>query len=293
MQQSSSTTLLSTFTAILNAPHPVRQLWRGTLPSALRTGIGSALYFSTLNLLRERVAQTLATSQPTTSLYASSPASITAGTPTNSTSYSSSLPTLSNGANLATGALARASVGTLLMPVTVLKVRFESDLYAYRSLTSAARTILRNEGPRAFFTGVSATAARDAPYAGLYVLFYEQCKRRLSRFVIVDNSNSTSISHHGHMRGATSAGINFASGVLAATIATCLTNPCDALKTRMQLLPRQYPTMLQAASTMIREEGPRALLDGLALRMVRKGLSSALAWTVYEEVVRRGARSPA
>jgi len=29
------------------------------------------------------------------------------------------------------------------------------------------------------------------------------------------------------------------------------------------------------------------LFDGLALRMARKGMSSALAWTVYEELVRR------
>lgn len=29
------------------------------------------------------------------------------------------------------------------------------------------------------------------------------------------------------------------------------------------------------------------MFDGLALRMARKALSSALAWTVYEEVIRR------
>jgi len=38
---------------------------------------------------------------------------------------------------------------------------------------------------------------------------------------------------------------------------------------------------------MLAEEGVRSLFDGLALRMARKAMSSALAWTVYEEVVRR------
>ena len=59
------------------------------------------------------------------------------------------------------------------MPVTVLKVRFESSLYQYRTLPSAAKLMIRNEGVRGFFAGYGATAIRDAPYAGLYVLFYE------------------------------------------------------------------------------------------------------------------------
>ena len=38
---------------------------------------------------------------------------------------------------------------------------------------------------------------------------------------------------------------------------------------------------------MVREEGVRCLFDGLGLRMGRKALSSALAWTLYEELIRR------
>jgi len=34
-------------------------------------------------------------------------------------------------------------------------------------------------------------------------------------------------------------------------------------------------------------EGVRSLFDGLGLRMGRKAISSALAWTVYEELIRR------
>jgi solute carrier family 25 protein 38 len=38
---------------------------------------------------------------------------------------------------------------------------------------------------------------------------------------------------------------------------------------------------------MVREGGLRSMFDGLALRMGRKAMSSALAWTVYEELIRR------
>jgi len=82
-------------------------------------------------------------------------------------------------------------------------------------------------------------------------------------------------------------GINFLSGVLAAGTATAITNPFDAIKTRLQLMPQRYGNMLKAARMMVREEGVRCLFDGLALRMGRKAVSSALAWTVYEELIRR------
>jgi len=89
------------------------------------------------------------------------------------------------------------------------------------------------------------------------------------------------------MKGSTSASINFGSGILAAGLATAITNPFDAIKTRIQLQPKKYMNLLHAGRKMIREDGIRALFDGLGLRMGRKALSSALAWTLYEELIRR------
>lgn len=168
-----------------------------------------------------------------------------------------------------------------------MKVRYESSLYAYKSLASASKDILKTEGLRGFFSGFGATAIRDAPYAGLYVLFYEQCKRRLSvlsQKVPIPGELPVPVPG---MKGSTSATINFGSGVLAAALATAITNPFDAIKTRIQLQPKKYLNILHAAKLMVRKEGAKALFDGLGLRMGRKAISSALAWTVYEELVRR------
>lgn len=192
---------------------------------------------------------------------------------------SSALPKLSNTANLATGAVARVAAGFVMMPITVLKVRYESDYYAYRSLWGAGRDIVRIEGVRGLFAGFGATAARDAPYAGLYVLFYEQLKRQLA--AIATTGDGTSLA------GASSSSINFVSGASAAGLATAITNPFDAVKTRLQLMPTKYGNMLRAARLMVREDGVRSLFGGLGLRMARKALSSALAWTVYEELILR------
>lgn len=83
------------------------------------------------------------------------------------------------------------------------------------------------------------------------------------------------------------AAINFSSALSAGVLCSVLTNPFDAVKTRIQLQPREYRNMFAAGRKMLAEEGLRSMWDGLALRMSRKALSSALAWTVYEELIRR------
>lgn len=269
VQQSQQTAaLLPTLKAILSSPNPIRGLWRGTLPSALRTGFGSALYFTSLNALRQGLAQ--------------APTSLNGGSPAAAVS-SSALPKLSNSANLTTGAAARVAAGFVMMPVTVLKVRYESDYYAYRSLYGAARDIVRTEGFRGLFSGFGATAARDAPYAGLYVLFYEQLKRRLATLAHQGGGSSA----ENPLGSSSSSSINFVSGGLAAGLATTITNPFDAVKTRLQLMPGKYGNMMRAARLMVQEDGVRSLFGGLGLRIGRKALSSALAWTVYEELILR------
>lgn len=270
----------------------VAALWRGTVPSALRTGFGSAVYFTSLNAIRQNAALVpFLAAAPETS------PTILPTSPGNSSSsnrgggHSSSLPKLSNTGNLLAGAAARAFAGFLLMPLTVIKVRYESSLYAYDSLAGAARDIHRGDGVRGFFAGFGATAVRDAPYAGLYVLFYEQSKRRLSRLYGgggVDTEGAGAGAGQGGKMGVSRAAtINFASGSLAAVVCSVVSNPFDAIKTRIQLQPGQYRNMVHAAKRMLAEEGFRSLWDGLALRMTRKALSSALAWTVYEELIRR------
>lgn len=212
------------------------------------------------------------------------------------TQHSSSLPKLSNTANMLAGASARAFAGFILMPLTVIKVRYESNLYSYRSIAGAARDIYRVERIPGFFAGFGATALRDAPYAGLYVLTYEQFKKRLSRLypttsTTANTTSSNSSSSKDNMPSSRSATINFSSGALAGATCSFISNPFDAVKTRIQLRPREYRNMVVAASRMVREDGFRSLYGGLALRMTRKAVSSALAWMLYEELVSRAERT--
>ncbi|AEO54396.1 hypothetical protein MYCTH_2296934 [Thermothelomyces thermophilus ATCC 42464] len=318
VQQSGAHSLSAAIADIRAAPRLLPALWRGAVPSALRTGFGSAIYFTSLNAIRQTVARL--SSPP------SSPTTTTTTTnyrgSSSSSSSSSSLPKLSNTSNLLAGAVARCFAGLILMPLTVLKVRYESTLYSYTSLASAARDIAAKEGPRGFFAGYGATAVRDAPYAGLYVLFYEQSKKRLSSLFPPRDRDDDARGREAPLGGvgiqgrdgprqeeeettgagagararpagmgvSRAAAINFASGVLSAVVCSVVSNPFDAVKTRIQLQPGRYRNMAQGARRMVAEDGLRALWDGLALRMSRKALSSALAWTVYEELIRRAER---
>lgn len=199
---------------------------------------------------------------------------------------SSSLPRLSNLGNLTTGAVVRASVGFIMMPTTIIKIRYESDLYTYKSIAGAAQAIWRAEGLRGFFSGYGATALRDAPYAGLYVLFYEQCKQNLS---LMYNASRIHENAQAPPRVSVvpSMSINFAASAIAAGVATTITHPFDVLKTRLQLMPGRYLNVFEGAKYMLRDDGIRSLFNGLGLRMGRKAVSAALTWTIYEEMVKQ------
>ena len=279
VQQSGHHSLTVAFREIRSQPRFLPALWRGATPSALRTGFGSALYFTSLNAIRNNVARVPFLAADGEGRH-----------------HSSSLIKLSNTGNLLAGAVARTFAGMTLMPLTVIKVRYESNLYSYDSIAAAGRDIFRKEGLRGFFSGFGATAMRDAPYAGLYVLFYEQSKKRLSSLTgggsadlkePTTGSRAKMAAAPAAMGVSTAATINFGSGVIAGAACSAISNPFDAVKTRIQLQPGVYRNTFHAARMMVAQEGLRSLADGLALRMSRKAMSSALAWTVYEELIRR------
>ncbi|KAK6212995.1 hypothetical protein QIS74_08997 [Colletotrichum tabaci] len=236
VQQSGHGSLMSYLRDVVAAPNKIQTLWRGTVPSALRTGFGSALYFTSLNSIREHVAQSHLLGQDAA----------------NRMAHSSSLPTLTPTANLMAGAGARTFAGFVLMPLTVIKVRYESNLYSYQSLVGASSDIYRTNGLRGFFAGFGATAVRDAPYAGMYVLFYELLKKRLSGLSV--DSGGQSSNYPVTIKTSQATLVNFSSAIMAGAACSVVSNPFDAVKTRIQLQPAIYRNMYQACRKMKSDE---------------------------------------
>lgn len=267
-QQQSSTNkhLRTTVWKELRKLSQIKDLWRGTLPSMVRTSIGAGLYFAFLSNLRTAVAG-----------YKQGSAGV---------SETSILPKLSPMENLTTGFVVRAAVGLITMPVTIVKTRFESNLYSYNSMYEGILdTYLGTGGPEAgrksfrnFFQGSLATLARDCPYAGLYVLFYEGFKNDVMPVVSASMLPNDWKAYHSSV-------VNSTSAMLAASVATTITAPFDAIKTRLQLTSQL--SIIKTTKILLSERGGVAnLFRGLLLRLSRKGLSAGISWCMYEELIK-------
>ncbi|BEI90967.1 uncharacterized protein CcaverHIS019_0310370 [Cutaneotrichosporon cavernicola] len=234
----------------------VTGLWRGTVPTVARNVPGVALYFYMLSAIRHELTLVPFFARTTAS----------------NEGKRSALAQLSSSGNLVAGAVARTSVGFVLNPITVIKARFESNAYSqYRSLIGGFRHLLAADGVRGLFQGFTATAVRDAPYAGLYVVFYEKGKELASKALSMRPEMSVP-----------NAALHSGSAVSASVLATILTSPADCVKTRMQVAPAENPTIMRAIRHIYTDLGLVGFFAGSSLRISRKAASSAIAWTVYE-----------
>lgn len=168
--------------------------------------------------------------------------------------------------NFIAGFTARIAAGTILMPVTVIKTRFEANL-ASSSVLGTATHIIKSQGIRGLFSGIVATTFRDAPYAGIYVAFYSRFRKSMeSQFPSTLN--------------------NAVSAALAGTCSTLVTQPFDVIKTRMQLDPVSNKSFIRTLKAIAKNEGYVGFLSGIGPRLLRKPLQSMITWLVYEEVLK-------
>ncbi|XP_051996820.1 mitochondrial glycine transporter B-like [Xyrauchen texanus] len=168
------------------------------------------------------------------------------------------------------GAGARCMAGVVMLPITVIKTRFESGRYNYVSVAGALKSVCKNEGPRALYSGLTATLLRDAPFSGIYVMFYSQAKKYLPHEI----SSSSYVPL-----------VNFGCGVVAGILASLATQPADVVKTHMQVSPALYRKTSDAIRFIYAEHGLSGFFRGAVPRSLRRTLMAAMAWTVYEQLM--------
>jgi len=210
-------------------------LWRGVMPSMVKTVPGVGLYFSSMHYLK--------------------------------TTWCDGRP--SHLQSILIGCSARTVAGSIMIPFTVIKTRFESPNFHYSSTISALRHILRTEGLRGLTRGLGATLVRDVPFSGLYLMFYEHLKN-----VTPADANQT----HGSRA-------HFICGMTAGVLASLVTQPADVIKTRLQLSP-DTKSVATVIGQIYRQQGLVGFTSGLVPRSLRRTLMAALAWTVYEKMIK-------
>ncbi|XP_039768745.1 mitochondrial glycine transporter [Ornithorhynchus anatinus] len=212
-------------------------LWKGISPSIVRCVPGVGIYFGTLYSMKQHFL---------------------VGRP----------PTALESVMLGVGS--RAIAGVCLLPITVVKTRYESGKFGYESVIGALKSIYQTEGHRGLFSGLTATLLRDAPFSGIYLMFYNQTKKAVA---------------HDQLDPAIMPLANFACGIFAGILASVATQPADVIKTHMQLSTVKYRWIGQAVALIFKDFGLLGFFHGGVPRALRRTLMAAMAWTVYEEMM--------
>lgn len=229
--------MLSVFTNVVQQERIIG-LWKGMTPSLTRCVPGVGLYFCSLDWLKSNL-------------------------------FPGTAPTSLQ--LIALGVFARCMSGVPLIPITVVKTRFESGVYGYNGIRSALREIYRTEGIRGMTCGLVPTLFRDAPFSGLYFMFYTQLKQ-----IIPQDFFSSQYSAPTH----------FTCGVTAGVLASVVTQPADVLKTKMQLYPSKFNGIWSVVVYVHGKYGLQGYFKGMVPRMLRRTLMAAMAWTVYEQITK-------
>lgn len=125
------------------------------------------------------------------------------------------------------GMASRSIAAVLLIPVTVVKTRYESGIYAYQSITDALRHTYRNEGLRGLRSGLLPTMMRDVPFSGLYYMFFSQLKILINPLYV--NGQNIDAQQYSKKSLLSSSSLTFLCGITAGVMASVVTQPMDVV----------------------------------------------------------------
>ncbi|KAA8543171.1 hypothetical protein F0562_021334 [Nyssa sinensis] len=155
-------------------------------------------------------------------------------------------------------------------PLDVLKVRLQMQLVGQRGpLTGMGRVcvqVVKNEGPRSLYLGLTPALMRSVLYGGLRLGLYEPSKHACE--LAFKSSNIL---------------FKIASGAFSGAIATALTNPVEVLKVRLQMNPNLRRGAIVEIQKIASEEGIMALWKGVGPAMARAAALTASQLATYDE----------
>ncbi|CAM0871955.1 unnamed protein product [Alopecurus aequalis] len=146
----------------------------------------------------------------------------------------------------------------------------------YNGMFHAGRSILRDHGLKGLYAGYGSTLARDVPFAGLMVTFYEGLKDLTvygKRKYLPDSDLQVSNSFEGLVLGGLSGGFS-----------AYLTTPLDVIKTRLQVQgsTTRYDGWLDAIKKTWASEGASGLFKGSVPRIIWYIPASAFTFMAVE-----------
>ena len=166
-------------------------------------------------------------------------------------------------------------------PMEVVKIRLQAqhhsmadplDIPKYRNAPHAAYLIVKEEGFKTLYRGVSLTAARQATNQGVNFTVYSKIKEKLQKF------------HGTEMLPAWETSLI---GLVSGALGPLSNAPLDTIKTRLQ--KTTYASnesglvrIVKIGKQLVKEEGTAALYKGITPRIMRVAPGQAVTFTVYE-----------
>ena len=189
--------------------------------------------------------------------------------------------------HLAAAASAGASVATVMSPVFVIKTRLQLQtneervlasgkrLRNYGGVVDAFRGIVREEGTRGFYRGLSASYLGVTEGATQFMMYQKMKSMARDRGHAITPLNS------------------FCMAALAKLVASSATYPHEVIRTRLRDRATyatatgapKYTGLVHAFKTIAREEGVRGLYGGLGPHLIRVVPNAALLFCIVEMMV--------
>ncbi|KAL4583899.1 hypothetical protein LXL04_008484 [Taraxacum kok-saghyz] len=191
------------------------------------------------------------------------------------TSVSSTEPPSYKGVALG-GIGAGAIQSIMLSPIELIKIRLQLQTQSEKGPLTVAKNILKTEGYRGLYRGLTITALRDAPSHGFYFWTYEFMREKL---------------HPGcRKRGQESFDTMLVAGGLAGVASWVCCYPLDVVKTRLQAqTPNskvKYNGIVDCFRKSVRNDGYGVLFRGLGTAVSRAFVVNGAIFTAYETALR-------
>lgn len=174
-------------------------------------------------------------------------------------------------AHLTAGAIGGIAASLIRVPTEVVKQRMQTRQFT--SAPDAVRLIIAKEGFKGLYAGYGSFLLRDLPFDAIQFCIYEQLrlgyKKAQARRDLTDPENAII-------------------GAFAGALTGAITTPLDVIKTRLMVQgsANQYKGIFDCVQTIIREEGPPALLKGIEPRVIWIGIGGSIFFGVLESTKR-------
>ncbi|GLU20338.1 hypothetical protein SLE2022_365450 [Rubroshorea leprosula] len=173
-------------------------------------------------------------------------------------------------AHLTAGAIGGVAASLIRVPTEVVKQRMQTGQFT--SAPDAVHLIVSKEGFKGLYAGYGSFLLRDLPFDAIQFCIYEQLRigyKAAARRDLNDPENAIIGAFSGALTGA-------------------ITTPLDVIKTRLMVQgsTNQYKGIFNCVQTIVREEGPSALLKGIGPRVMWIGIGGSIFFGVLESTKR-------